>query len=42
MQAVIEGLDPEQLDKAANYASYFDVPKEDMAESKTWRNPDFE
>jgi len=24
-----------------SYASYFDVPKEDMATSKTWRNPDF-
>jgi cytochrome c553 len=42
MQAVIENLDIEQLDRAVNYASYFDVPKEDMAESKTWRNPDFE
>lgn len=41
MQAVIQSLDLEQLDKAANYASYFAVPKEDMAESKTWRNPDF-
>ena len=34
MQAVIEGLDPEQLDKAANYASYFDLPKEDMAQPR--------
>ena len=41
MQAVVEELDLEQLDKAVNYASYFAVPKEDMAASKTWRNPDF-
>jgi cytochrome c553 len=41
MKAAIRGLDLEQLDKAANYASYFIVPKEDMAPSKTWRNPDF-
>lgn len=41
MQAVIENLGIEQLDKAVNYASYFDVPKEDMAASKAWRNPDF-
>jgi len=41
MQAVIQSLDLEQLDKAVNYASYFAVPKGDVAESKTWRNPDF-
>jgi cytochrome c553 len=41
MQAVVQKLDLEQLDKAVNYASYFTVPKEDMAVSKTWRNPDF-
>jgi cytochrome c553 len=41
MQAVVQELDLEQLDKAVNYASYFTVPKEDMAVSKTWRNPDF-
>jgi cytochrome c553 len=41
MQEAIENLEIEQLDKAVNYASYFDVPKEDMAASKTWRNPDF-
>ena len=41
MQAVVEQLDPEQLDKTVNYASYFAVPKKDMAASKTWRNPDF-
>jgi cytochrome c553 len=41
MQAVIQNLELEQLDKAVNYASYFAVPKEDVAESKTWRNPDF-
>ena len=41
MQAVIQELDIEKLDKAMSYASYFDVPKEDMATSKTWRNPDF-
>jgi cytochrome c553 len=41
MQAVIQNLDREQLDQAVNYASYFSVPKEDLAASKTWRNPDF-
>ena len=41
MRAVIQDLDLEQLDKAANYISYLAVPKEDMAVSKTWRNPDF-
>ena len=41
MSAIVQGLDYEQLEKAANYASYFAVPKEDMANSKTWRNPDF-
>lgn len=41
MKAVIQGLELEQLDQAANYASYFEVPKEDMAASKAWRNPDF-
>jgi cytochrome c553 len=41
MQAVIEKLGIEQLEKAIDYASYFEVPKEDMAPSKAWRNPDF-
>lgn len=41
MHAVVENLDLEQLEKAVNYASYFAVPKEDMAASKDWRNPDF-
>jgi cytochrome c553 len=41
MQAVIENLEIEQLEKAINYASYFALPKEDMAPSKAWRNPDF-
>lgn len=41
MQAVVRELEPEQLEQAINYASYFAVPKEDMASSKTWRNPDF-
>jgi cytochrome c553 len=41
MQAVIENLEIEQLEKAINYASYFAVPKEDLAPSKAWRNPDF-
>jgi cytochrome c553 len=41
MQAVMENLEIEQLDKAVNYVSYFDVPEEDMAASRTWRNPDF-
>jgi len=41
MQAVVQNLDLEQLDKAINYASYFAVPKEDMATSRSWRNPDF-
>jgi cytochrome c553 len=41
MQAVIQNLDLQQLDRAVNYASYFTVPKKDMAESRSWRNPDF-
>jgi len=41
MHAVIKNLEYEQLENAANYASYFAVPKEDMAASGTWRNPDF-
>ena len=41
MQAAIQNLELQQLDKAVNYASYFAVPKKDMAESKAWRNPDF-
>jgi cytochrome c553 len=41
MQAVVNKLDLEQLEQAINYASYFAVPKEDTATSKTWRNPDF-
>jgi hypothetical protein len=41
MQAVVNELDLEQLEQAINYASYFAVPKEDMATSTTWRNPDF-
>jgi cytochrome c553 len=41
MQAVVKELDPEQLEQAINYTSYFVVPVEDMAESKSWRNPDF-
>jgi cytochrome c553 len=41
MQAVIETLDSEQLENAADYASYLAVPKEDMAPSASWRNPDF-
>ena len=42
MQAVIEQLDYDQLEKVANYASYFEVPPEDLAESRAWRNPDFQ
>jgi cytochrome c553 len=41
MLAVIQNLDLEQLEEAVNYASYFAVPKSDMAESLLWRNPDF-
>ena len=41
MQAVIQNLELEQLDIAANYASHFAVPKTDLAESRIWRNPDF-
>ncbi len=42
MQAVLDSLDDEQLEKAANYISYFPVPKKDLAESRNWRNPDFQ
>lgn len=41
MQVVIEALDLKQLEEAVNYASYFAVPKNDMASSRSWRNPDF-
>ena len=41
MQEVIKNLDERQLEKVANYISYFEVPKKDKATSKTWRNPDF-
>ncbi len=41
MQAVIQNLEIEQLEKTVNYASYFAVPKKDIAASRTWRNPDF-
>jgi len=34
MLAVIQNLDFEQLDKAANFASFFVVPKEDIAASR--------
>lgn len=42
MQAIVEQLDYEQLEKAANYASHFEVPAQDLAESRSWRNPDFQ
>jgi len=41
MQAVIKNIDFEQLDEAANYASYFAVPEKDLAPTRLWRNPDF-
>ena len=41
MQVIVDSLSHEELDKALNYASYFEVPKEDKAASKDWRNPDF-
>lgn len=41
MLAVIKDMDLKQLDEAVNYASYFTVPKESMAVSRSWRNPDF-
>lgn len=41
MQAVIEQLSFEQLDKVVNYISYLPVPEADRANSTNWRNPDF-
>ena len=41
MQSVMQALDYKQLDISANYASYFLVPKKDLATSRAWRNPDF-
>ena len=41
MQEVIKLLEDEQLEKVANYITYFEVPEKDKAASKTWRNPDF-
>ena len=41
MQSVIQALNLEQLESAANYASYLAVPRANMATSRAWRNPDF-
>jgi len=41
MQAIVNSMSSDELEKALNYASYFEVPKEDRAPSKDWRNPDF-
>lgn len=41
MQAIVNSMSSDELEKALNYASYFEVPKEDQAPSKDWRNPDF-
>jgi len=41
MMAVIKDLDLQQLDEAINFASYFEVPKESLAPTSSWRNPDF-
>ena len=42
MQMVIKDLEDEQLEKIANYITYLEVPKDDIATSKQWRNPDFQ
>ena len=42
MQLVIKDLEDEELEKLANYITYLEVPKEDMATSEQWRNPDFQ
>ncbi|MDT8283022.1 MAG: c-type cytochrome [Gammaproteobacteria bacterium] len=42
MRDIIKNIDFQQLEKAVNYVSYFSVPKKDMAESRLWRNPDFQ
>lgn len=41
MTSVVTGLSDEQLEKAVNYVSYFEVPAADKASSRNWRNPDF-
>jgi cytochrome c553 len=42
MQQVITNLEDETLEQLANYITYLEVPKEDQAQSKQWRNPDFQ
>ena len=41
MQAIINNLDHDQLEKAVNYVSYLKVDKSNLAKSRDWRNPDF-
>jgi len=41
MKAIVNALTQDELEKALNYISYFEVPDKDKAASKDWRNPDF-
>lgn len=41
MQSVTQGLSKEQVDLIINYVSHLPVPKENLAPSILWRNPDF-
>lgn len=41
MLTALNKLDDDQLQWVLNYVSYIPVPKEDLAPSVDWRNPDF-
>ena len=42
MAAILKSLSADDLEQVLNYISYLPVPKEDLAPSSEWRNPDFE
>ena len=41
MAATLEGLSAEDIERVLNYASYLQVPAEDLAPDADWHNPDF-
>ncbi|MCB1724942.1 MAG: c-type cytochrome [Gammaproteobacteria bacterium] len=42
MTAVLDALSDDELEKVLSYISYLPVPREDLAPSAEWRNPDFQ
>ncbi len=42
MVKIIKGLSKEEIAQVVNYVSRIPVPKEDLAPSAEWKNPDFE